>query len=258
MDTHPPESAPDLESVPDLTLPPELWLKIAWYILIQLDMDEKRGLYGKYGALDRQRFPIFGLNYCTRTTSALLEIPILGLILRHYMASAGGLTYRELIHAHRKWDDKQYIHILKSISFHESTGRLISFFTSAWICHCDDGSFCVSYKQKVDGFVVLWINVKWRPSGIIISICWHDIRKPDWNAACKPVSRFLPYGMEIRDMTGFLKELMVFVPTVSESGDMVAVPVRCLPDGSTSDYAQYTIVPESVVSRDILRFRPNV
>jgi len=244
-------------------LPPELWLKIAWYILIYPDMEEKWKRFSKHGDelnmfTGRYRFPIFGLSFCLKTASALLEIPILGLILRHYLASVGGLTYKEIHYAYPKVTRCWPMHILDSVSPHKSTGHPESRFTSVRIMQSMNGTYRAKNVRHMNRFI-LCVIVEWRPSGFIgITIDWRD-GNPDLDATYKFLNGILPYGMEIRNMSiTFMGNLTIFVPTVGESGEVEACSFVYPPSCFGPHYCEYAIDPESIVSRDMLRFRPNV
>jgi hypothetical protein len=278
MDTHPPESALDLESAPDLTLPPELWLKIAWYILIYPEMAMLRRQYtthpGLYVIQSIAPFPIFGLSFCNETASVLLQIPILGPILQHYLASAGGLTYKEINDVspidHRR-SGADYMQFLTSIYPDASTGNpkqeieRTQFSEARYI---DRLKYYTGYPERLLNVytnAVLDIIVDWYPNGDLGIYINRDNRIVDWSNVCDFLNKLLPYGLEIRDMANCLDELTIYVPSVGESGDVEAIPVSYPRHGACGLYVTdrdpiyriYVIELESIVSRDMLRFRPN-
>jgi hypothetical protein len=268
-----------------LHLPPELWLKIAWYILVRPIKEWKESwryfsnwkvnLSDNYRERDhtRHRFPIFGLGYCNLTASTLLRIPILGPTLRHYLASARGLTYKEIACAYR--DEPgiyQRMQILESISPRIRSGnpeqRIRSVRIERRIWYDGIAKFRTAYRQHdkyAREVVILWISVAWNQSGNIYLLIERIFEGTlDWPMACKFMNGILPYGIEIRDMATFMEEMTVFVPSVNEYGDVEAIPISYYPisrspnsDCHTCEYAEYCIEPETIVSRDMLRFRPN-
>jgi hypothetical protein len=275
-----------LESDADsLYLPPELWLKVAWYILVRPDEEwkERWKYYSTFRTnltylncprlRGRGRFPIFGLGYCNETASTLLRIPILGPTLRHYLASARGLTYKEIACAYR--DEPgiyQRMQILESISPRIRSGnpeqriRSVRIERRLW-CGAI-AKFRTGYRQHdkyAREVVILWITVAWNQSGNIYLLIERIFEGTlDWPMACKFLNGILPYGIEIRDMATFMEEMTIFVPSVNEYGDVEAIPISYYPisrspnsDCHTCEYAEYRIEPESIVSRDMLRIRPN-
>jgi hypothetical protein len=251
----------DEYGIESMHLPPELWLKVAWYILIRPDMEQEWIRYNECvykDATRHPRFPIFGLRYCNMSASALLQIPFLGPILRHYLYSARGLTYKEIHCMRIRIRETRRLHVLDSISCHNPSGIFDQNVVSARIARGNLQGFRAKYAEH-DDRLLLRIYVEWRPSGTIgITIEWRD-GNPDWSAARKFVNEILPYGLKIRDMTQFMEELIVYVPSVRDivSGDIETHPVPCILENRGPCYSEYRIEPESIVSRDILRFRPN-